>query len=324
MTKDAPPVLRQAVSPASWSNRILLLALAGILFLTFYPFRFAPRALPLRHATPFLLGGLRKSGRELWDATLNVLLFVPFGFGVSEKSRDRGWTWKRTFFAACVSGFLVSYSIEFLQQYTPTRESRWEDVCSNTTGAIAGFLLFSFCGMWLVKWASKAERSLRPWLTLRRVAVLIPICFILWFGYSVALQKETRFLRVVTEPRSLARAKPGVAYELGPGAALASRIRQTNAAELEGYEMIYDALIFVPAGALFGMALIAVGPRDIAASVALAVEFVLPPWLLARILSYLTGRPVSVRSIFLCLILAVAGGMWINTDCPSAAAAAAE
>ena len=71
----------------SWSNRILILATAGILFLTLYPFRLNFHALA-NGASPFLLGKSGKSG--LVDALLNVLLFVPFGFGLSERLREPG------------------------------------------------------------------------------------------------------------------------------------------------------------------------------------------------------------------------------------------
>jgi hypothetical protein len=50
----------------------------------------------------------------------------------------------------------------------------------------------------------------------------------------------------------------------------------------------------------------------------LAIEFVLPPWLLDRILSHVGGRPPSVESILLSLLLVVAGGFWINADRRSA------
>ena len=319
MKTHVPPPNSWQLAPASaWSNRIFLLALAGILFLTFYPFQFAMRATPALHSSPFLLGGARKPGRELLDVVLNILLFMPFGFGVSEKLRERGSTRKTIFFAAWIAGFLLSYSIEFTQQYTPSRQSRLEDVCTNTTGAIAGFLLFALCGKFLVTWASRVERALRAALPLRRAALLLPIYFVLWFGLSVALQQEALFLKFDSHSRFPAGAKRGAVYELGPGAALAKRIHHIKLSEAKGYEFIYDALIFFPAGALFGLTLVPFGPRDIAACVLLAVEFVLPPWLLDRILSHVGSRPASVESILLSLILVVAGGLWINADRRSA------
>jgi glycopeptide antibiotics resistance protein len=296
-----------------------LLALAGILFLTFYPFRFALRSSHLAHSSPFLLGGVAKGGsRELLDDTLNILLFMPFGFGVSEKLRERGWTGRTIFIATWIVGFLLSYSIEFTQQYTPSRQSRWEDVCTNTTGAIAGFLLFVLCRKWLVKWASKVEDALRAWLTIRRVAVLLPIYFILWFGLSAILQKDARYINIASDPRSLASARSAAAFELGPGTALAKQIHHVKMSEVQGYNFIYDALIFIPAGALFGMAAVPFGARDTTASLFLAAEFLLSPWLLERILWDVGGHPPSVESILLSLLLVVAGGFWINADRRSA------
>jgi hypothetical protein len=46
----------------------------------------------------------------------------------------------------------------------------------------------------------------------------------------------------------------------------------------------------------------------------LAGEFLLAAWLLDRIVSHGSGRPVSTGSIIVALILAAAGALWINAD----------
>src|ERR1700677_2861145 len=97
---------------SSWSNRILILATAGILFLTMYPFRFNFHLLP-NGASPFFLGKSQKSG--FFDAFLNVLLFIPFGFGLAEKLRERGKSFAFTLAISLLAGGLFSYSIELLQ-----------------------------------------------------------------------------------------------------------------------------------------------------------------------------------------------------------------
>ena len=86
---------------SGWSNRILILAIAGILFLTMYPFRLNIHALA-NGASPFLLGKSEKSG--LVDALLNVLLFVPFGFGLGEKLRERGKSIRFVLLATLAAG----------------------------------------------------------------------------------------------------------------------------------------------------------------------------------------------------------------------------
>src|ERR1700685_733489 len=99
---DAPIYLRMR---SGWSTRVLLLAFASIFFLTFYPFQFLARAQSLDHSSPFILAGIWKGGGA-FDVALNILLFVPLGFGISEKLRDRGWSWEKTFFATWIAGFL--------------------------------------------------------------------------------------------------------------------------------------------------------------------------------------------------------------------------
>jgi hypothetical protein len=494
-------------TPSGWSNRVLQLALVGIFFLTFYPFRFAPRAQSVAHSSPLLLGGIRKEGRSL-DILLNILLFVPFGFGVSEKSRERGWSRGATFFAALIAGFVLTYSVEFAQQYTPTRDSRWEDVLTNTIGSVAGFVMFELCGRLLVRWASAIESRIREFLTLSRAALLLPVYFLAWFAVTATLQREAHFtnwdpeVRLVVGkdaggyppsnwkgsiyrlqiwsralPRDLSReltsgetsaAQPGLlasydflssqplqdrmqmlpdlqwssrasavpaqgglafggeswlssrapavnliralqktnqfslefaftpaasngvyadivsisspsgvdnlyvrqedsrltfwfrnpitvgharlawsipdtfaaglrhdvlfsydgsdaavyvdgqehrgAYQLGPGTVLAELMHRAKPEELKGYAFIYDALIFFSAGALLGLAAFPPRPRSALPSLLLAGEFFLAPWLLDRILSRGSGRPVSAEMIFSSLILVVAASLWINAD----------
>jgi hypothetical protein len=498
----------RASTSSGWSNRVLLLALVGIFFLTFYPFRFAPRAPSVVHSSPLLLGGIRKGGRSL-DIFLNILLFVPFGFGVGEKLRERGWTRGSTFLTVLIAGFALSYGVEFTQQFTPTRESRWEDVLTNTIGSAAGFVVFEFCGHLLVRWASRVESKFRESLTFSQAALLLTVYFVVWFAVTATLQKGTHLtnwdpgaqlvmgkdaggyppsnwkgsiyrLQVWSRalPDDLSRAltsgetpaasqsdllasydflspqplqdrvqllpdlrwssgTPAVpaqdglafggdswvssqaplkklvetlqktnqfsmefactpaqstgvyadivsissssgiddlymrqddsrltfwfrnpittgnarlswsipdtfaagqrhdvlfsydgsdaalfvdgqkhrgAFQLGPGTALAELVHRVKPAELKGYAFIYDALIFFPAGALIGLAASPLGPRNALTSLLLAGELILAPWLLDRILSRGTGRPVSAEVIFSSLILVVAASLWINAD----------
>ena len=110
-----------------WSNRILVLALAGILFLTLYPFRFSFHAnLPGNRSPFFLVSGMKSSG--LFAAFLNVLLFVPFGVGLSLKLPERGNSGVKVLLLLVAAGALLSYCIVFLHIFIPTRDSGWEGV----------------------------------------------------------------------------------------------------------------------------------------------------------------------------------------------------
>jgi glycopeptide antibiotics resistance protein len=126
-----------------WSNRFLTLSIAGILFLTLYPFEFSRLPKPYSHS-PLLLGHASSSGTI--DVLLNVLLFVPFGFALACKLlKNRRWT-SALFHSVAISA-LCSYLIELLQLYIPQRASGWEDVFTNTTGAVLGFLAFALLGL---------------------------------------------------------------------------------------------------------------------------------------------------------------------------------
>ncbi len=178
-------------SGAAWSNRILLLSLIGIAYLTLFPFRFDFAPTLLLHRYPFLLDSSAKSPHSL-DFFLNILLFVPFGFGVSAQARKRGGGRWLSLFLALVLGAGLSYSVELLQFYIPERDSGWEDVISNTTGSVAGFFLFEVAGGTLLAVMSQWEDSLEHWLSPRRVAVVLAAYFAVCIGLSFYLQYQTR------------------------------------------------------------------------------------------------------------------------------------
>lgn len=175
---------------ATWSNRILILAVAGILFLTLYPFRFDFHT-PSGMVSPFLLGkGVKSSGS--YDAFLNVLLFMPFGFGLAEKLRERGRSRSLALVTVLMAGALFSYGIEFSQIYVPERESGWEDVFTNASGSVVGFLLFELFGATLLRLLSACERALQALLSRRWAAFILLLYFGLWFTASILLQRETQ------------------------------------------------------------------------------------------------------------------------------------
>lgn len=178
----------------------MILAIAGILFLTLYPFRFAFHAKEFSGNSPFLLqSGVKGTGAL--DDFLNVILFVPFGFGLAEKLHDRKKSRIVTVAATLVAGAFFSYGVEFVQFYIPYRDSGWHDVLTNTIGAVVGSILFEFLGRILLRLLSGAEGALSNLLTWRRAAWIIPCYFVIWFAASVHLQKQTQLTN--WDPNSL-------------------------------------------------------------------------------------------------------------------------
>jgi VanZ like family len=190
-TVAVAPTSAGALDARSWSNRILTLASIGILVLTLYPFRldFA-RRLP-RPLFPFSLGGWGKD-TGLSDNVLNVLLFVPFGFGLAEKLRERGKSRLATLGLTLAAGAALSYVVELLQIYIPPRDSGWDDVFTNSSGAIAGALLFDLAGDATLVLLSQTERKVTAWLTWQRAVAAVFAYVGLWSVVAVQLQKQTR------------------------------------------------------------------------------------------------------------------------------------
>jgi hypothetical protein len=189
MTLDQEKQTSKRTIVDDWSNRLFLLAMGAILFLTEYPFEFSARGKPHRGMSPLMLGYGSKSG--LLDVILNILLFVPFGFALGSKLL-RHKRWKSALLYSAIAGAVFSYLIELSQLYIPQRDSGWEDVFTNTTGAVTGFLLFSVLGVWLFKRLSESEEFVRRWATPRRLAAILVAYFAVWCVISGSLERETR------------------------------------------------------------------------------------------------------------------------------------
>ena len=185
-------MIRPSYDPpaSSWSNRILLLATVGILFLTMYPFRFSFHVLP-HGASPFLLGHSGKGG-GFADAFLNMLLFVPFGFGLAEKLRERGISPGLVLATALGCGAVFSYMVEFLQLYIPERDSGWEDVFTNGSGSLVGAILYFAIGAFIVRTLVAMERRFRGALTASRIVVLLAVYLCTCFVLGALLQMQSR------------------------------------------------------------------------------------------------------------------------------------
>lgn len=182
---EAPPF------SSSWSNRFLIAAIVGILFLTLFPFRFDFQAKLPGNTSPFFLGNSSKPA-GLIDAFLNVLLFVPLGFGLAEKLRERTMSRTACLFIIFATAAILSYGIEITQIYIPMRDSGWEDVFTNSGGSVVGFFLYELLGTPIIDSLSRLEAVLRSWLTVRRTAALLAAYFLAWLAISAIFQMQTR------------------------------------------------------------------------------------------------------------------------------------
>lgn len=197
MTDPWTAVRSEARNP-SWSNRILIATVVGISFLTLYPFRFSLA----RHQPPFLLAGWGKDAGAL-DVFLNILLFVPYGFGLAETLRERGKSRAAALGITFLAGALFSYSVELLQFYIPMRDSGWGDVVTNSTGSVLGSLVYELAGAATLRVASRMESALVAWFNWRRLAVGVPLYVGVWLAIAIPLQREARITDLAPNPMLL-------------------------------------------------------------------------------------------------------------------------
>lgn len=173
-----------------WSNRCLTASLFGILFFTLFPywFDFTLKHSPGRSA--FLLSRPLAFGGFL-HTFLNTLLFVPFGFALSRFFREHKRALLKSLTLAVFAGAALSYSIEIIQLYMPTRDSAWDDVLANTLGSLMGMMIGLVSGHLIFCKLSTWERNAEQFLSLRRVTITSLIYFGLWCAVSIPLQQKT-------------------------------------------------------------------------------------------------------------------------------------
>jgi hypothetical protein len=120
------------------------------------------------------------------------LLFVPFGFGLTDKLREKGKSRAAAFLTVWAAGALFSYTVEVLQIYIPTRDSGWGDVITNSSGSVVGYVAFEIYGKWVLGAVRATENVLSSFLRPRTAALLLLTYFGIWFVASYRLQTTTR------------------------------------------------------------------------------------------------------------------------------------
>ncbi len=94
-----------------------------------------------------------------FDAVVNVLAYIPFGFLVGLALRARFGVIVSVIVAVCC-GLVLSGIMEYLQMYLPTRASSNLDVLTNSSGTLTGALLAVSVASWtwfrlgLMRWRS--------------------------------------------------------------------------------------------------------------------------------------------------------------------------
>jgi len=123
------------------SITITFLGFILILYKTLFPFNFLFEETFSGSDKLFFIFGWGKS--DPWDFLLNVLLFLPLGFGLTSYLMQ-----KKSAVGLLVLGvillvsFGLSYSIEILQVFQPSRFPALSDIFSNCVGGLLGYFFY--------------------------------------------------------------------------------------------------------------------------------------------------------------------------------------
>ncbi len=82
---------------------------------------------------------------EAWkfsDMVNNLLLFIPFGFGLVSLLRNRGLPRVKAVFCILLIGAVLSLGVEILQCWLPTRDPSLLDIATNSASSVLGAALY--------------------------------------------------------------------------------------------------------------------------------------------------------------------------------------
>jgi glycopeptide antibiotics resistance protein len=117
---------------------ILIGSLVLVPFLTLFPFNFS---FPNNFSLEYIYKSFHHES-YFRDFLVNVIFFIPFGFSLTyllprQKLRAVG-----TLIVVFLASFALSFTVEVLQAFIPSRASTVTDISSNSFGGIVGYLGF--------------------------------------------------------------------------------------------------------------------------------------------------------------------------------------
>lgn len=117
---------------------LVIVGIAAVAIATLYPFNFSIPA-------NFSLGAIfdKFDNTSFYnDQVNNILLFMPLGFGIASILLRKNASPFIQILAVVIAGACLSFTVEFLQSFLPSRDPTPADIFNNTLGSFAGLLSF--------------------------------------------------------------------------------------------------------------------------------------------------------------------------------------
>jgi glycopeptide antibiotics resistance protein len=142
--------------------------------------------------------------------------------------------------------------------------------------------------------------------------------FLAWHVRGVFVPEQTRDIVFSYDGSTLSLYIDGKketrVYHLSPGAALTHKFLRILTINLDGYLVIYDLLIFLPAGLLLGMVARKEPSREPAVRFWLLLGLLLPSVFYQLILVWVSGKALFWWETILCMLFALLGAWLANAD----------
>lgn len=184
ITSPSPKTLDKLVD--KWTAQIVIFGLLFALVFTLFPYNFFFHDSSLIEPDALLERATKPS--HLDDILLNILLFLPWGFGLTcltHKIKLRGVV---TLAIVTIASFLLSFKIEVLQIFLPARTPSPIDLLTNTTGGFLGCLCFRFWAVDILDQATAFVEKVKKMLTVKILAGAFIGYLLLTFILSIPLQ----------------------------------------------------------------------------------------------------------------------------------------
>ena len=160
-----------------------------ILYLTLFPFSFTlagktvAKLIALRFSLQFPVRG------ATLDYLLNVLLFMPLGFGLGGVLLGRGWGRLASLLWTMVGSAVLSATVELIQVFLPPRDPSLSDIIANTNGGVFGFFYFLLVAPLTLRIADAVVANRRGTLSVAKLSIAAMVYLALGLFASVHWQR---------------------------------------------------------------------------------------------------------------------------------------
>jgi glycopeptide antibiotics resistance protein len=168
-----------------WANILVAIGIISVLIPTLFPYDFFFQEVWSQLSQDYLRSRIARPD-DLVDFVANIFLFIPFGFGFSCLIRKLKLRAIAASIAVLIASFGLTWSVEFLQIFLPSRHPSYVDLTTNTIGGLIGFLVFELLGIKLLAIASAICRLAKGLLS-KPVLIFLAIAYVC-FIYSLSPQ----------------------------------------------------------------------------------------------------------------------------------------